>query len=49
MEKEQLFAQLQKSNQSLAVLSLLKEKKTVFSPIPFKKTQVKCKKLVEKY
>ena len=48
-EKAELFNKLQIRNQNLMSLSLLKEKKTAFSLIPFKKTQAQCKKLVEKY
>ena len=46
--KEELFNRLQARQQHLASLSLLKNKKTAFSLVPFKKAQAQCKKLVEK-
>ena len=48
LTKEELFNKLQKRQQSLLSLSLLKDKKSTFSLIPFKKSKVTCKKLVEK-
>ena len=49
IEKEEMFDTLQTKHQNLMSLSLLKDKTTAFSLIPFKKAQVKCGKLVEKH
>ena len=47
-DKEELFRRLQNRRKHFLSLSLLREKKTAFSLIPFKKGIPTCKKLVEK-
>ena len=48
LAKEVLFTTLQERYDHLMSLSLLKDKRTAFSLMPFKKVQVKCSKIVEK-
>lgn len=49
IDKQAVFERFKSLAYNLRSLSLLREKKTAFSLIPFKKAVPQCKKLVEKY
>ena len=48
LNKEEIFNTLRERQENLISLSLLRDKKTAFNFIPFKKAQARCNKLVEK-
>ena len=49
LDKENLFARLQKRQYEIKTIALSKEKSTSFSFVPFKKALPKCKNMVEIY
>ena len=49
ISKQMVFERLNSQNHKLKSLSLLQEKKTAFSLLPFKTAIPQCKKLIEKY